>query len=235
MVRTVVGSGHMYEIPILPAIQGLQLYYEWRQIIGDSADRLREIAKRMAVLDPEGMDVNDLLSAVATSDEDIQIITELLTVEHLTRIRALLVDAKIDGVVHTTDLFLDDPVGLYCALFWAILANFEDYIALDGNQRYTGDPLTDRQEAPKLKYPETSCLTVVDVEIGAVARHYEQSPIDVEQWPLTRFARYQETMWLQQELERQQMPKDSQDRDTLSGPYIPEPEEYTIPQPNFIG
>lgn len=91
-------------------------------------------------------------------------------------------------------------------------------------------------------------MTSVDLEIAIVAKHYGQSPFAIEKWPYTRFLRYQEAMYLANELERQQIDNvsinDDGGRTTMyigggekflkTQPRIPEPKEYTIPQPHFV-
>jgi hypothetical protein len=84
------------------------------------------------------------------------------------------------------------------------------------------------------------------VEIAAVAKHFRQSPMEVETWPYPRFLRYQETMYLSQELEAQHIDSAnvSNGKSTMkfgggdklfsNPPKIPEPKEYKNPIPNVI-
>jgi hypothetical protein len=47
-------------------------------------------------------------------------------------------------------------------------------------------------------------LDIVDSEIFDVAHFWHVNPLDVEEWPITKFSRVQEFMFWRREMERQQ-------------------------------
>ena len=147
--RTVRGSNHLYVFPIMTARQAIGVMNDWIGIIGERSDDIIAAVSRWLSDDREAStEPADLFAALMAGDSVIidafKTLSSIVTTPRLFDLaKILLTGATIDGVPCDSDgmhaLFRKRPHEIYLTLFWAIAANYEDYLPFLREGDDTGD------------------------------------------------------------------------------------------------
>ena len=201
--RNGLGRMRRYTFRILDTIHGLQLIEQYKALLGEQIPLAMDLFKGCFETNEEKVQEPSLVRIAQALENEV--IAEVLTPLRLAELKNLLLqDAEIDGV-SCDRVFSSNDQELYIALLYAVVANFQDYLPFGGPQRYDGRPLNDKEDPRRdLVYPEHIAIGMPEIQITSVARYYHLDPLQVEKWTITGFAKYQEAMLLNREIERQQ-------------------------------